>query len=184
MDVYLGLGSNINRKHNLLAALDALEQLFGSIDCSPVFESEPVGIRSGCFLNMVVRVRTGMGLATLVRLLKGIETRQGRQQAGPRELPLDIDVLLYDELVGEFDGVVLPRPGIRETAHVLWPLSLLAPQLRHPDSETCYAGLWSAASSRYRLWPVAFFWSGRVLTPPWMLLAAKNTHGDTVPETY
>ena len=49
IDVYLGLGSNIDRERNIVAALDQLAQVFGELHCSPVFESEPVGIRSDCF---------------------------------------------------------------------------------------------------------------------------------------
>ena len=48
-DVYLGLGSNIEREAHLRAGLDALAELFGEFACSPVFESEPVAIRSACF---------------------------------------------------------------------------------------------------------------------------------------
>lgn len=174
IDVYLGLGSNIGRERHIVAALDALAETFGEMDCSPVFESEPVGIRSGCFFNLVVHVRTGLALPDLVRQLKAIEEQAGRLRAGPRELPLDIDVLLYGEQTGEFDGVVLPRPRILESAHVLWPLAILAPQLRHPGSCACYAELWRAASSTHALWPVALSWQGRVLTPPWMLGQAGN----------
>lgn len=181
-DVYLGLGSNQARKRNLLAALDQLHQLFGSLDCSPVFESEPVGIRSGCFLNMVVRVRTCLPLARLVLQLKAIERRQGRFDAAPRQLPLDIDVLLYGQLAGDFGGVILPRPRMLESAHVLWPLALLAPAMQHPGSSQTYTGLWQQLRPQYRLWPFALDWQGQPLTPEWMLetTAAIPEH---VPET-
>lgn len=168
-DVYLGLGSNIERERHILAALDALADAFGELDCSPVFESEPVGIRSGCFFNMVVHLRTALPLAELQQRLKAIEQQEGRLQAGPRELPLDIDVLLYGEQTGEFDGVILPRPRILDSAHVLWPLAVLAPELCHPGSDACYAGLWRAAGPVSVLWPVALCWQGKALTPPWML---------------
>lgn len=168
IDVYLGLGSNIERERHILAALDALSAEFGQLDCSPVFESEPVGIRSGCFYNMVVHLRTSLGLTALIRRLKAIEEQEGRLQAGPRELPLDIDVLLYGELVGDFGGVVLPRPRILESAHVLWPLALLAPELRHPGSQSSYAELWRAGGTGYSLWPVVLCWRNRALTPVWM----------------
>ena len=168
-DVYLGLGSNIERQCHLLAALDALATEFGELNCSPVFESEPVGIRSDCFYNMVVHLRTNLTLPELVRRLKAIEAQEGRLLAGPHELPLDIDVLLYGRLVGEFDGIVLPRPRILECAHVLWPLALLAPELRHPGSPSSYAELWRASCTGYSLWPVALCWRRQPLTPDWML---------------
>ncbi len=173
-DVYLGLGSNIERERHILAALDALADEFGELECSPVFESEPVGIRSGCFFNMVVRLRTRLELPALVARLKAIEAREGRLQAAPRELPLDIDVLLYGELAGDFAGVILPRPRILESAHVLWPLAVLAPELRHPGSAASYAELWRSTCTRYALWPVALCWRNRPLTPTWMLGQPKS----------
>lgn len=169
VDVYLGLGSNIERQRHILAALDALAQTFGALACSPVFESEPVGIRSGCFYNLVVHVRTGLALPALVERLKAIEEQEGRLQAGPRELPLDIDVLLYGDQCGEVAGVVLPRPHITDNAHVLWPLSLLAPHMQHPGSQSSYAQLWAEHCTPYRLWPVALCWHDLPLTPVWML---------------
>lgn len=175
IDVYLGLGSNIERERHILAALDALEAEFGQLDCSPVFESEPVGIRSGCFYNMVVHVRTDLELPVLVQRLKAIEAQEGRLQAGPRELPLDIDVLLYGNLTGDFDGIVLPRPRILESAHVLWPLALLAPQLQHPGGRLSYAELWRASSTDYSLWPVALCWKDRPLTPAWIQGQAQGS---------
>lgn len=177
VDVYLGLGSNIERERHILAALDALAQDFGTLECSPVFESEPVGIRSDCFYNLVVHVRTALGLSELIVRLKAIEAQEGRLQAGPRELPLDIDVLLYGDLVGEFAGIRLPRPHIMDNAHVLWPLSLLAPDLLHPGGQNSFAQLWTAHSASYRLWPAALCWNGRPLTPLWMLDQPANKQG-------
>lgn len=94
IDVYLGLGSNVEREKHLRAGLDALFELFGDLDCSPVFESEPVGIRSDCFLNMVVQVKTSMPLPELDQHLKQIEALNGRYALPRKGLPLDIDVLL------------------------------------------------------------------------------------------
>src|SRR5690554_4326303 len=100
IDVYLGLGSNLERERHLHAGLDALLELFGNLECSPVFESEPVGIRSDCFLNMVVHVKTTMPLPELDQHLKQIEARNGRYAVPRRGLPLDIDVLLYGQQTG------------------------------------------------------------------------------------
>lgn len=171
-DVYLGLGSNTDRERNMLAALDALAELFGPLDCSPLFESEPVGIRSGCFFNMVVRVCTAMPLASLVGQLKAIEARQGRLTAAPRQLPLDIDVLLYGDCAGVYDGLILPRPRMLESAHVLWPLALLAPGHLCPGATATCAQLWQQFQPEHRLWPVALTWQGRQLTPAALLQQA------------
>lgn len=121
--VYLGLGSNVERERHLHAGLDALAGFLHDLRCSPVFESEPVGIKSGPFFNLVVSARTDLPLAELSLRLKHIEADNGRYAPERKGLPLDIDVLFYGDLVGDFDGLVLPRAEVLKNAFVLWPLS-------------------------------------------------------------
>jgi 2-amino-4-hydroxy-6-hydroxymethyldihydropteridine diphosphokinase len=163
--VYLGLGSNSERERHLTAALDALTVLLGTLDCSPVFESEAVGITSDAFFNMVVRVQTDVPLAELCVQLKHIEADNGRYAADRKGLPLDIDILLYGDLAGDQDGLLLPRAEILKNAFVLWPLALLAPTIVHPVVKRDYATLWEAMPKTQRLWPVPFIWGERDLTP-------------------
>ena len=106
--VYLGLGSNIDRHAHLCAGLDALAGLLTDMRCSPVFESQAVGIKSGPFINFVVTGKTPLPLMELDRRLKFIEADNGRYAPDRKGLPLDIDVLMYDDLHGTFDGLVLP----------------------------------------------------------------------------
>ncbi|MCK9534757.1 MAG: 2-amino-4-hydroxy-6-hydroxymethyldihydropteridine diphosphokinase [Pseudomonas sp.] len=164
-DVYLGLGSNIEREAHLCAGLDALMALFGELDCSPVFESEPVGIRSACFLNMVVHFKTNMPLHELDQHLKQIEVLNGRYALPRKGLSLDIDVLLYGQQAGEYDNITLPRAEILKNAFVLWPLAILAPTELHPVQQCSFLELWQQAQIDQKLWPVAFVWQGRQLTP-------------------
>ncbi len=167
--VFLGLGSNVEREAHLCAGLDALTGFLQDLQCSPVFESTPVGIKSGPFFNLVVSARTDLPLHELDRRLKCIEADNGRYAPERRGLPLDIDVLLYDGLVGNFDGLILPRAEILKNAFVLWPLSLLAPQEPHPAVGKPFAELWAAAQIDQQLWPVAFRWGARELTPAQLL---------------
>lgn len=132
IQVYLGLGSNIERETHLRAGLDALATFLVDIRCSAVFESQPVGIKSGPFFNFVVSAYTDLPLMELDRRLKFIEADNGRYAPDRKGLPLDIDVLLYGDLVGNFDGLILPRAEILKNAFVLWPLSLIAPDRVHP----------------------------------------------------
>lgn len=172
-DVYLGLGSNIERETHLRAGLDALAELFGEFACSPVFESEPVAIRSDCFLNMVVHIKTAMPLHELDQYLKQIEVDNGRYAVPRQGLSLDIDVLLYGQQVGVFDRVILPRAEILTNAFVLWPLAILAPQVVHPVQQRSFLQLWQQAQIEQKLWPVAFSWRGQALTPDHLLLKAR-----------
>jgi len=167
--VLLGLGSNIDRERHLTAGLDALAEVLADMRCSPVFESEPVGIRSGHFYNLVVSGTTTMPLGELDRRLKFIEADNGRYAPNRQGLPLDIDVLTYGELVGDFDGLRLPRAEILKNAFVLWPLALLVPERLHPEQGQSYAELWAGMATSQRLWPTAFSWRGRELTPAELL---------------
>ena len=163
--IYLGLGSNVERETHLRAGLDALAGFLRGMQCSPVFESQPVGIKSGPFFNLVVSAKTDLPLVELSRRLKLIEADNGRYAQDRKGLPLDIDVLFYGDLEGNFDGLTLPRAEILKNAFVLWPLSLIAPDKIHPGVGKPLAQLWAEAQIDQVLAPAAFEWRGESLTP-------------------
>ena len=162
--VYLGLGSNVDRESHLRAGLDALAGILQDMRCSAVFESQAVGIKSGPFYNLVVTGQTRLPLLELDRRLKFIEADNGRYAPDRKGLPLDIDVLMYDGLHGSFDGLTLPRAEILRNAFVLWPLSLIAPELVHPGEGKSMGQLWQEARIEQVLAPVPFEWRGVQLT--------------------
>ncbi|KAA0943050.1 MULTISPECIES: 2-amino-4-hydroxy-6-hydroxymethyldihydropteridine diphosphokinase [unclassified Pseudomonas] len=167
--IYLGLGSNIERESHLCAGLDTLAGFLTDVRCSAVFESQPVGIKSGPFFNLVVSAYTDLPLMELDRRLKFIEADNGRYAPDRKGLPLDIDVLLYGDLTGNFDGLILPRAEILKNAFVLWPLSLMAPDRVHPEAGKTFASLWRDAQIDQVLVPVAFEWRAQQLTPDALL---------------
>ncbi len=159
--VYLGLGSNRTPHEYLQNALNALQHLFGHCACSPVYESKAVGFEGENFLNMVVAINTSMPLAELSSTLKNIENQNGRDRSAPRfsGRTLDIDILTYDQLLGEFDHVQLPRDEIFKHAFVLKPLSDLAPDLVIPGTRTTARALWQTFElGDQALWQTAFTW--------------------------
>jgi 2-amino-4-hydroxy-6-hydroxymethyldihydropteridine diphosphokinase len=89
------------------------------------------------FLNLVVRAETDLEPTALLDQLGRIEVCMGRQRRGsvrygPR--PIDIDLLLYDDLVLRIgDELEVPHPRMHERAFVLAPLAEIAPDLRHPS---------------------------------------------------
>ncbi len=168
--VFLGLGSNVEREKHLCAGLDALAGFLQDMNCSAVFESQPVGIKSGPFFNLVVSAKTDLPLAELSRRLKLIEADNGRYALDRKGLPLDIDVLFYGDMEGNFDGLILPRAEILKNAFVLWPLSLIAPDKVHPGVGKTLAQMWEEAQIDQVLAPAAFEWRGEQLTPAGMLL--------------
>ena len=165
-EVFLGLGSNVQRYRHLAAGLDALQQRFGALRCSPVYESEAVGFVGDPFLNMVVAVDTPLALADLVPMLREIEYAHGRQADAPKYSPrsLDIDILSYDDFCGLDSGLVLPRDEILSNAFVLLPLSELAPGHCHPQTGKSYAEHWRDYSKGQVLRRVEFHWQQRCLS--------------------
>lgn len=162
--VFLGLGSNIERERYMSAGLDALHGLFGELALSPVYDSPAIGFQGQPFLNMVVAVDTGLSVAELAARLRHIEVEHGRPDNATRFSPrqLDIDILTYEDLVGNVDGVELPRGEILENAFVLRPLADLAPDAIHPVEMRTYAQLWADYdASSQPLERVPFTWRGR-----------------------
>lgn len=162
--VFLGLGSNLEREQHIQAGLDALADAFGELQLSPVYESESVGFAGSHFYNLVVALHTDLSLAQLSECLKKIEDANGRLRTGPKFSPrtLDIDILTYGDLVGVEAGIELPRAEILANAFVLQPLAELAPQALHPVLNKTYVELWTAYDKTAQsLWVIDFSWRGR-----------------------
>lgn len=133
--VYLALGTNLgNRLQNLQAALDAFPPSIVHRQSSHIYETPPWGYADQpAFLNMAVKCETGLGPESLLKRLKQLEVRLGREASfryGPRRI--DLDILFYGELVLESETLTLPHPRLHERAFVLVPLMELAPNLIHP----------------------------------------------------
>ena len=132
---YIGLGSNLgDRAAHLRAALDRLGTR-GTVEAvSPFLETDPVGYaEQPRFLNAAVRLRTTLPPDDLLRELLSIETALGRVRTvrwGPRTI--DLDLLLYDDLVRDDPGLTIPHPRIHERRFVLEPLAAIAPDAVHP----------------------------------------------------
>ena len=167
VQVFLGIGSNIERERYITAGLDALQAMFGELALSPVYDSAAVGFSGEPFLNLVAEVCTGLPLATLAGRLRHIETEFGRPAHASRfsARQLDIDILTYGDVVGCIDGVRLPREEILENAFVLCPLAELAPDALHPATKRSYACLWRDYDCTLQpITRVDFSWRGRFIS--------------------
>jgi 2-amino-4-hydroxy-6-hydroxymethyldihydropteridine diphosphokinase len=143
--VYVSLGSNIERRRNLRHALDALNARYGPLTRSEVYESEAVGFDSDPFYNLVVGFDTDETPRDIQRALHAMESASGRLRSGELAArTLDLDLLLYDDLVNDEPGLVLPRDDINRYAFVLRPLAEIAGGERHPVSGQTYDELWAA----------------------------------------
>src|SRR5579885_1534462 len=135
--VYLALGANIgDRRGNLAAALQRLREVMEIEIISSIYETDPVGyIDQPRFLNIVCRGKTWLQAENLLKYAKEIEFAIGRRPSfrnGPR--PIDIDILLYDDLKLQQEHLTIPHPRMRERAFVLAPLSEIAPEVIDPVS--------------------------------------------------
>ncbi len=154
--VYVSIGSNIDREHHLAAALQSLQQQFGELTKSTVYETEAVGFVGERFYNLVVGLDTGLSPRDVARVLRGIEDRHGRRRQGGKfsARTLDLDLLLYDDLVLDEDDLKIPRPEILDYAFVLRPLAEIAGERRHPVAGSSYRALWDAFDpSAQPMWP-------------------------------
>jgi len=141
--IYISLGTNINRDFYLRQGLSALQQAFGELILSSLFESEAVGFMGSSFYNMVIGITTELSIEDVAKTLRDIEYANGRELNAKKFSPrtLDLDLLLYDDLVLA-QPAQIPRDEITKNAFVLWPLAEIAAQLKHPILQQSYQQLW------------------------------------------
>lgn len=142
--VYLSLGSNLEPHRYLRASLVELRERFGAIDVSPAYRSKAVGFDGPDFINLAVGLDTDLSPEALNDWLHALEDRHGRRRDGPRysSRTLDLDIVLYGDLVTEGPGhLQIPRKELKH-AFVLKPIVDIAPDQRHPLSGRTMAELW------------------------------------------
>jgi len=133
--VFISLGSNVgNRAAYLESAREELRRKLLLEAISPIYETKPWGFTDQPdFLNQVVRCATDLEPQALLVTLKSLEAQLGRIPTfhyGPRQI--DLDILMFDDLVLNSPDLTLPHPHFHERAFVLVPLAELAPELVHP----------------------------------------------------
>jgi 2-amino-4-hydroxy-6-hydroxymethyldihydropteridine diphosphokinase len=133
---YISVGSNLgDREAHLKFALHSLEKAGESIlKISSCFETEPVGFPDQpWFYNQAIELGTRLTPPGLLALCRRIETTCGRVRTfsnAPRIL--DLDILLFEDVVLNQDSLIIPHPRMSERRFVLEPLAQIAPDFMHP----------------------------------------------------
>ncbi|MFO7526836.1 MAG: 2-amino-4-hydroxy-6-hydroxymethyldihydropteridine diphosphokinase [Ignavibacteriaceae bacterium] len=135
--VYIGLGSNkgdrLSYLKNSIAALNEIDSL-KILKVSSVYETKPFGMEDqNNFFNAAVKLTTYLDPKSLLKVIKQVEDKLGRSESkkwGPREI--DIDILLFNDLIFSDEFISLPHKGIIYRDFVLQPLCELEPGLVHP----------------------------------------------------
>ena len=133
--VYLSLGSNVgDRAANLHSAIDRICAFGKVVAVSSFYETEPVEFTAQAwFLNCAVALDTETTPRQLLDAILEIEQQMGRrrtQKKGPRII--DIDILLFGNLIVDHSGLTIPHPAMHERRFVLEPLAEIAPNAQHP----------------------------------------------------
>jgi len=160
--VYVSIGSNIEPAANIRAAINELRRSYPELIVSSVYESEAVGFDGDNFYNLVVGYDTDLDVLAAARQLREVEDKLARDRRGPKfsARTIDLDLLLYDDVVLEHDGLHLPRPEITYNAFVLWPLAEVAENIVHPLTGKTIQQMWQEYDrAKQMLWPIEFEWS-------------------------
>jgi len=142
--VFLGIGSNVDPQRNLRLAVRELRRQYGSLDLSNVYQNSPVGFEGSDFLNLVVSLKSDESPVDMHAQIESIHDIAGRERRNSKFIsrPLDIDLLLYDDLVLDEPPIRLPRADVLNYSFVLRPMRELAPDLVHPVTGRTMAEHW------------------------------------------
>ncbi len=147
--VFVSIGSNIERETHIRKALTELEQAFGPLTVSSIYESEAEGFEGEPFYNLVIKFETDLAIEEVLKKLKEIETRHGRSVGSHKFAPrtLDLDLILYGDKIlrnAKTGRMIVPRDDILRYAFVLQPLAEIAPDRLHPIEKKTFQALWKS----------------------------------------
>ncbi len=147
---YVSGGSNVDPGKNLLTAARALAVRHPGARFSRCYRNRAVGFEGPDFINFVVELPVAGDPALLKGELECVETQCGRHRDAPKWAPreMDLDILLFGDVVQQVPGLVLPRPDLLRWGFMLGPLAELAPALVHPVEKRTMAALWAAFDQR------------------------------------
>ncbi|HEY4369548.1 MAG TPA: 2-amino-4-hydroxy-6-hydroxymethyldihydropteridine diphosphokinase [Steroidobacteraceae bacterium] len=146
VDVYVAAGSNVDAVRNLQSALALLQEVYAPLRISHAYRNKAVGFSGEDFVNLVVGFSTDDSVAEVRRQTQRIEARCGRPPDAPKWAPrtMDLDILLYGQLISDEPRLILPRPDLVRRPYMLKPMVDIAPLLVHPTQHKTMRELWDA----------------------------------------
>jgi 2-amino-4-hydroxy-6-hydroxymethyldihydropteridine diphosphokinase len=155
---YVSGGSNLDAERNLAIAAHALKARHPGARFSRCYRNRAIGFEGPDFINFEVELPVAGTRALLKGELECVETLCGRERGAPKWAPraMDLDILLFGDVVQDTPGLVLPRPDLLRWGFMLGPLAELAPDVMHPVRAQPITELWGAFDkARNALLPVA-----------------------------
>jgi 2-amino-4-hydroxy-6-hydroxymethyldihydropteridine diphosphokinase len=142
--VYVAAGSNVDPVRNLERACAEIARSWPDARFSRAFRNAAVGFDGPEFVNLVVGFTTDQPLAAVLARLHEIETACGRPRNAPKwaSRTMDLDILLYGELIEKTAEYTVPRPDLVKRPFMLGPMAEIAPDVRHPATHKTMAELW------------------------------------------
>ncbi|HYM36251.1 MAG TPA: 2-amino-4-hydroxy-6-hydroxymethyldihydropteridine diphosphokinase [Steroidobacteraceae bacterium] len=147
--VFVAAGSNVDPLANLQRALLELKKHY-RLKLSPAYRNKAVGFEGEDFINLVIEFETTDSVEQVIAHLHEAEAVCGRPRDAPKWAPrtMDLDLLLFGDLVHDDERVKLPRRDLTKRAYMLRPMAELAPDVRHPILGRTMRELWSEFDSK------------------------------------
>lgn len=143
--IYLGLGSNVEPQQHLRLGIRELAKHFGVLELSNLYRNTSVGFDGDDFINLVVGLESDESPMEVHNIIEDIHVlaKRHRGESPFAARTLDIDLLLYGDLILDEPPLRVPRADILRYSFVLGPLAEIAPHLRHPETGRSITEHWA-----------------------------------------
>jgi 2-amino-4-hydroxy-6-hydroxymethyldihydropteridine diphosphokinase len=144
--VFVAAGSNVEPEKNLARACAEIAHTWPDAHFSRAYRNVAVGFEGPDFINLVIGFSAAQPLHSVIEKLRGIETNCGRPRYAPKwaSRTMDLDVLLFGDLVEKTTEYTLPRPDLLKRPYMLGPLAEIAADVVHPTERRTIGELWAA----------------------------------------